>query len=106
MAQFNIVGPKFSPEVDMKLFFTDEQIETGKLDVELTFIEEADKTMAHLLTRLKKFGSVGEAKRNGWDKPIPDGWTELSIGKGAKRWDFFIWNPTTTMDEFNELDKD
>jgi len=62
---------------------------------------ETDTTMAHLLARLGKFQSVGEGKRNGWDKPIPTGWNHIMIGKAAKRWDIYIWNPTTTLENWS-----
>lgn len=94
MAQFNLVGEKFDPPVDRELFLDSDSIEP---------LLDTDLTMAHLLCRLGKFKSVGEAKRNGWDKPIPTGWFECSIGKGKNRMDLFIWNPTTTLAEFNEL---
>jgi hypothetical protein len=32
--------------------------------------------MAHVLKALGGFGSVGEARRNGWDKPIESGMTD------------------------------
>lgn len=89
------MGAKFDPLVDHKLF--------GEEDI-LQPILDTDQTMAHLLSRLGKFKSVGEAKRNGWDKPIPTGWFECSIGKGKNRMDLFIWNPTTTLAEFIELE--
>jgi hypothetical protein len=103
MAEFNIVGANFDHCVDMKLFFTDDQIKNKQLDIPLTRIDPSDRTLAHLFTRLGKFSSVGEAKRNGWDKEIPSGWSHFTIGKGSKRWDFFIWNPTHTLAQFNEL---
>ena len=58
--------------------------------------------MAHLLARIGKFQSIKDAKRNGWDKEIPNGWVEFVIGKGRNRIDVYIWNPLTTMDEFEE----
>ena len=93
MAEFNIVGPNWDPELDRKLFTSLEEDEQGVIP-EVTPITDEDKSMAHLLARLGKFSSVGDAKRNGWDKPIPTGWSEFTIGKAAKRMDLFIWNPT------------
>lgn len=87
---FNIIGPKFE-ERDRDLFFDND---------ELMPLLESDKTMAHLLVRLGKFKSVGEAKRNGWDKPVPFGWTEISIGKNQNKVHLFIWNPETTLAEW------
>lgn len=91
MSVFNVIGPKFDQSVDMDLFHDD--------DV-LTPLDPEDKTMAHLLARLGKFKSVGEARRNGWDRPIPSGWHEFKIGKGANMLELYIWNPTHTLAEF------
>lgn len=101
MAEVNIVGPKFDPASDMKLFTSVEDDEKGTLP-DLIHLTDRDISMAHLLARLGKFQSVGDAKRNGWDKPIPTGWNHIIIGKAAKRWDIYIWNPTHTLQEFVE----
>lgn len=98
MAEFNIIGPNFDPRCDHKLFTSIEEDQAGVMP-ELTPIVETDKTMAHLLARIGKFSSVGDAKRNGWDKPIPTGWAEFTIGKAAKRWDIYIWNPETKLED-------
>jgi len=37
--------------------------------------------MAHLMARAGIFKSVGEARRNGWDKPIPPGYTDMFVTK-------------------------
>ena len=99
MAEFNIVGSKYDPSCDYKLFTSVEEDEKG-VKPDLIFLEETDKTMAHLLAKIGKFKSVGEAKRNGWDKLIPTGWTEFNIGKAKNRVDIFIWNPMNTLQEF------
>jgi hypothetical protein len=96
MAEFNIIGQNFDPECDHRLFTSLEEDKAGIMP-DLTSLIETDTTMAHLLARLGKFQSVGEGKRNGWDKPIPTGWNHIMIGKAAKRWDIYIWNPTTTL---------
>jgi hypothetical protein len=54
--------------------------------------------MAHLLVKYGVFKSVREASNNGWRKPIPNGWSEFSIGKTNKRV-LFIWNPKTAREE-------
>lgn len=93
MAEFNIVGPNFNSTTDTKLFTSVQEDEEG-IQPELTPLVESDVSMAHLLARLGKFQSISEAKKNGWAKPIPSGWSEFTIGKAAKRWDIWIWNPT------------
>ena len=42
----------------------------------------SNKTMAHLLSDLKFFPSVGQAKKNGWDKPVVSG--IYKIGKNKR----------------------
>lgn len=39
-------------------------------------------TMAHIAVEMGLFPSVGQARKNGWKDPIPEGYTErLRIGK-------------------------
>lgn len=97
MKEFVVIGNKFDTEVDSKMFDKDDT---------LVSITDRDRTMAHLLERLGKFKSVAEAKRNGWDKPIPTGYHEFKIGKGANQMNIILWNPTTTMSEFRQLNPD
>lgn len=53
-------------------------------------------TMAHIAVEMELFPSLGQARRNGWDGPIPHGYTERRrIGKMKKA--LFIHNPS---DEF------
>lgn len=86
MTKISLVGKNHNPETDCDLFLNEAPPQP---------IVETDISMAHLLARVGKFSSVGEAKRNGWDKPIPFGWNHITIGKAANRWDIFIWNPTS-----------
>jgi hypothetical protein len=44
-------------------------------------IEPFQKTLAQLFSHAKIFTSTSEAKRNGWDKSIPDGFSQFIIGK-------------------------
>lgn len=97
MKRVCFLGPKYDQTVDHDLFDSDDQI---------IHISESDKTVAHLLAACGRFDSVSQARKSGWDIPIPTGWTEYVIGKnkGANRLDVFIWNPEWTLEEFNELD--
>lgn len=97
MKQVSVVGPKFDPEFDSKLFEPDQVL--------VPLVPE-DRTMAHLLHRIGKFPSVGQAKRAGWDKPVPTGFTMLSIGRGPNQMDIEIWNPTCTLAEFRAANPD
>lgn len=51
------------------------------------FSAPVDWRMPQLLKALGAFKSAGEAKRNGWDKDIPDGWSQhvvrIGHGRGA-----------------------
>lgn len=40
-----------------------------------------DSLMAHLLHKAGAFKSVGDAKRNGWNKPVPFGFSMTRVGK-------------------------
>ena len=44
-------------------------------------IENTDKTMAHLLAKARVFPSIGQAKKNGWNKDIPQGFSAFKVGK-------------------------
>lgn len=38
-------------------------------------------TLAHIMHAAGFFPSVTQARRNGWDKPIPEGYSEYRVGK-------------------------
>lgn len=72
VGEFNFFSS--SNENDKDLFF-------GPLDEEeFINIEEKD-IMAHLMVKAGIFNSVSDARRNGWDKLIPKGFTDLRVGK-------------------------
>jgi hypothetical protein len=57
-------------------------------------------TLAHLAVEMELFPSVGQARKNGWDGPIPEGFTEKTkIGKMKKS--MFIHNPPVEFFEIN-----
>lgn len=93
MAEFCFIGKKCEESDKTMLFVATD---------ELLPLLDSDVSMAHLLARIGKFKSVKDAKRNGWDKPIPMGWAEFTIGRGVNRVDIYIWNPSCTLDEFVE----
>jgi len=49
-------------------------------------------TMAHIIKEVGLFPSVGQAKKNGWDKPIEHGFSEFGP-LGKKKFCIFILNP-------------
>lgn len=76
VGEFNFFSS--SDEKDRDLFF-------GPLDKEeFINIEEKD-IMAHLMVKAGIFNSVSDARRNGWDKPIPSGFSDLRVGKKKTR---------------------
>lgn len=79
-----LVGDKWVEE-DKELFF-------GPLSTEEFIIITEPMKMAHLLYKLNLFTSVGQAKKAGWDKEIPAGYSEFVIGKLKK--ELFILNIT------------
>ena len=51
--------------------------------------------MAHIMHVAGIFPSVGIARKNGWNKPIPPNMSEFTVGKGKKK----VW----ILNEFNDL---
>ena len=51
----------------------------------LYFTNEQYMTIAHLMAKAGIFQSISEAKRNGWDRPIPEGFSTLTVGKNKSR---------------------
>ena len=84
----NFVSKNIS-EKDMDLFF-------GPLDTDNDiFIEiEPNWCMAHILHNVGMFTSITQARKNGWNTPIPEGYTKVTVGKKAKKQDIFILNIT------------
>lgn len=62
-------------ESDKELFF-------GPLNGSETFKEvNQNLLMANLLHTLGLFDSASQARKAGWNKPIPKGWSEFTVGK-------------------------
>jgi hypothetical protein len=82
----NFISENVSKE-DRDLFF-------GPLDIaDEVFVKmESRWCMAHILHNVGMFTSISQARKNGWNKPIPWGFTELTVGKKAKKQDIFILN--------------
>ncbi len=60
---------------DRELFF-------GPITSEDTFIIIQDNwIMAHVMHKAGIFPSVSQARKNGWNKPIPEGFNHFIIGK-------------------------
>jgi hypothetical protein len=70
-------------EQDKICFFGDDE---GIIPVGEIFLERDLSTrFPELLADLGLFPSRGQARKNGWDKDIPEGWTDLTIGKLKNR---------------------
>lgn len=63
-----------SRESDKELFF-------GPLEGEEFIIIEEGWTMANIVHIMGIFPSITQARNNGYNKPIPEGFTHKSIGK-------------------------
>ena len=80
----NFIHPNISVE-DAELFgFDDENI-----------MIENHWIMAHVMHMVGIFPSVGIARKNGWNKPIPPGFSEFTVGKNRKK----VW----ILNEFKDL---
>jgi hypothetical protein len=67
---------------DKELFF-------GPIEPDDTFILIEDHwTMANIMHQAGIFKSVSQARKNGWNKPIPEGFNIFTVGK--KRKEIFI----------------
>lgn len=77
MNEFNVLIGNWE-ESDKDLFF-------GPLTAADQFVEREDSSVAKLLLDLGLFSSVGQAKKAGWNIPIPDGFSDWAIGKKRTR---------------------
>ena len=84
--EFNFISPKISDK-DIELF--------GFTDAPNCFHIEDNWIMAHVMHLSDVFPSVSIARKNGWNKPIPKGLSEFTVGKSRKK----IW----ILNEFKDL---
>lgn len=68
-------------------------------DGPLVQIDMENITLGHLMHQAGLFPSIKQAKNNGWNNPIPQGYSEYSVGK--KKFGIFIWNPSCSLEEWN-----
>lgn len=77
------------PEADRELFF-------GPLDIGEEFtVFDQDQSMANMAVTMGAFPSVSQARKNGWARPVPPGFSEHKIGKRR----FWILNRFEGCDE-------
>ena len=72
--EVNFLSPKVSDKDRDSFGFDDENI-----------MIEDHWIMAHVMHMAGVFPSVGIARKNGWNKPIPDGFSEFTVGKAKKK---------------------
>jgi len=74
MYVYNFISPNASEE-DTDLFF-------GPLNENEQFILiQPTWIMAHVMHAAECFKSISQARKNGWDKPIPSGFSMYVVGK-------------------------
>jgi len=75
---------KNTTDSDKELFF-------GPIEPDDTFITIEDHwIMAHVMHKAGIFPSVSQARKNGWNKPIPKGFNHLMVGKLRRNIFIFI----------------
>ena len=72
--EVNFLSPKVSDKDRDSLGFDDDNI-----------MIEDHWIMAHVMHLAGVFPSVSIARKNGWNKPIPDGMSEFTVGKRKKK---------------------
>lgn len=73
--EFNFAHPTVS-QSDINLFLGPITPEDGP------FLKISENwTLAHVMKEVGLFASIKQAKSNGWDKPIPSGYSEYTVSK-------------------------
>ena len=74
--EVNFLHPKVSDK-DIELF--------GFTEAKNCFHIEDNWIMAHVMHVAGIFPSVGIARKNGWNTPIPAGFSDFTVGKAKKK---------------------
>ncbi len=86
--EFHILIGSGVTERDREIFFGDN---TGFVnDLEFIVIEDETIQFPNILKQLEIFKSSSDARRNGWDKEIPIGFSEHKIGSKSNLKKLFI----------------
>lgn len=72
---------KGTKETDKNLFLGPISKDQETIEFELN----DNLRIAHFMAQANIFPSVGQARKNGWDKSIPSGFSEFMVGKAKKR---------------------
>ena len=78
--EVNFLHPKVSDK-DIELFGFAEAV----AEAENCFHIEDNWLLAHVMHVAGLFPSVGIARKNGWNRPIPKGFSEFTVGKNRKK---------------------
>ena len=76
--EFNFLSPKVSSRDRDLMGFDD-------CGTDMNIMIEDHWIMAHVMHMAGVFPSVGIARKQGWNKPIPDGFSEFTVGKAKKK---------------------
>lgn len=88
---FNVVIGDFVTKIDLELIFSGENV--NKMPENTTF--------PALMRLCGAFKSNNDARRNGWDKEIPEGFSEWTVGK--KRIRLTIFKKTKQEEDYEGL---
>ncbi len=82
------------------LFWNDLELFFGPLHDEDVFVfVDPGTTWAHVLAKLGPFKSVSDARKNGWNKPIEEGFTQtFKVGKAHRKF-ITAFNPTDDLEK-------
>ena len=83
--EVNFVSPDIEAN-DLEMFGMDDE----------NIILEENWILAHVMHAAGLFPSISEARKNGWNKPIPAGLSDFTVGKGKKK----VW----ILNDFNDLE--
>ena len=88
--QFHFITENVTKK-DIDLFFG--PLDQPTIDEDVFVLFNSKKwIMAHLLHHVGIFKSITQARKNGWDKPIPKGFNFFNVGKKAKKQIFYVLN--------------
>ena len=87
--EFNFLSPKVDHRDRDLMGFDD-------CGTDMNIMIEDHWIMAHIMHKAGVFPSVGIARKNGWNKPIPDGFSEFTVGKKKKK----VW----ILNKINDLE--
>ena len=95
--EFNFLSPKVNSRDRDLMGFDD-------CGTDMNIMIKDHWIMAHVMHVAGLFPSVGIARKNGWNKPIPTGFSEFTVGKNRKK--VWILNEFPTATNGRRWDND